>query len=88
MEITRLSTKGQIILPKSIRTKYAWEPGVKFEVEEAAGGVLLRPLKRFPRKTLDKVVGSLKYTGKAKTIEEMDAAIGEEVKKRHARGRY
>jgi hypothetical protein len=34
------------------------------------------------------VQGSLHYTGRPKTIEEMDEAITAEVKRRHARGRY
>jgi hypothetical protein len=34
------------------------------------------------------VRGSLRYEGPPKTIEEMDAGIVAEVKRRHARGRY
>lgn len=88
METTRLSTKGQIILPKSIRSKNAWGPGLEFEIQEMSGGVLLKPVKRFPRTTLDQVAGCLKYKGKPKTIEEMDAGIAKAVKERYARGRY
>ena len=44
METTRLSSKGQIILPKSIRASHQWEPGVEFAVEDTPEGVLLRPL--------------------------------------------
>jgi AbrB family looped-hinge helix DNA binding protein len=33
MEITRLSTKGRIILPKAIRDARAWAPGTEFTVE-------------------------------------------------------
>ena len=47
METTRLSTKGQIILPKGIRVSNAWGPGTEFTVEEAGGGILLRPAARF-----------------------------------------
>ena len=35
METTRLSTKGQIVLPKTIRASRAWGPGTEFTVEEA-----------------------------------------------------
>jgi len=27
MEITKLSTKGQVILPKTVRDAYGWNPG-------------------------------------------------------------
>ncbi|MEP7352175.1 MAG: AbrB/MazE/SpoVT family DNA-binding domain-containing protein [Acidobacteriota bacterium] len=88
METTRLSTKGQLILPKSVRDAKGWGAGTEFTVEETREGVLLRPAGRFPRTKLEDVVGILKYTGKPKTLAEMDQAITDEVKRRHARGRY
>ena len=88
MEITRLSTKGQIILPKNIRTSRAWAPGTEFTVEETGDGVLLRPTGRFRETTLDQVAGCLRPRRKSKTVAQMDAAIGREVMRRHDRGRY
>ena len=86
---TRLSTKGQLILPKSIRDARAWGPGTELEIENTKDGVLLRPKKSFfPPTKIDAVFGCLKYTGKAKTIAEMDQGIMDEVKRRHASGRY
>jgi AbrB family looped-hinge helix DNA binding protein len=88
METTRLSTQGQIVLPKSVRTAHAWGPGTEFAVEETREGILLRPARLFPRTTLDQVVGCLRYKGKAKTLKEMDDAIRRGVMERHDRGRY
>jgi AbrB family looped-hinge helix DNA binding protein len=88
MEITRLSTKGQIILPKNIRTARAWGPGTEFTVEETSDGVLLRPSKRFPETRLEDVVGCLQWKGKPKTLAQMREGIAREVKRRHDRGRY
>ena len=85
MEITRLSTKGQIVLPKSIR---ASRPGTKFTVEETPDGILLRPAGHFPKADLDEVAGCLRSTGKSRTLAQMRAAIGREVFRRHGRGRY
>src|SRR5215472_12977882 len=48
METTRLSSKGQVILPKSIRDAHRWQRGTEFMVEDTAVGVLLRPAKPFP----------------------------------------
>lgn len=48
METTRLSTKGQIVLPRSIRVSREWGPGTKFTIEETGEGILLRP-SVFPR---------------------------------------
>ncbi len=88
METTKLSTKGQVILPKSIRDAKKWTPGMEFEVEETREGVLLRPKSRFPRTRIEDVAGMLKYTGKPKTIEEMDEAVSRGIRERFARGRY
>jgi AbrB family looped-hinge helix DNA binding protein len=88
MEITRLSTKGQIILPKNIRDSRAWGPGTRFTVEESGDGILLRPASRFPESSLDEVAGSLRSKGKPKTLAQMRDAVKREVNRRHDRGRY
>ena len=88
METTRLSTKGQIVLPKNIRISRAWPPGTEFTVEETGDGILLRPAGRFPRADLDEVAGCLRSKGKSKTFAKMSTAVGREVIRRHDRGRY
>jgi AbrB family looped-hinge helix DNA binding protein len=88
METTRLSTKGQIVLPKNIRASRAWGPGTEFTVEETSDGVLLRAARPFPETDLEEVAGCLRYKGKAKTVAQMNAAIAREVVRRHDRGRY
>lgn len=88
METTRLSTKGQIILPKNIRTSHGWGPGTEFTVEEAGDGILLRAAARFPKTELHQVAGCLRSKRKPKTIAQMHAAIEREVIRRHDRGRY
>jgi len=60
METTRLSTKGQIVLPKTMRTSRAWGPGTEFTVEETGEGVLLRPAAHFPQTSLEEVAGCLR----------------------------
>ena len=88
MKTTRLSTKGQIVLPKEIRVARAWGPGTKFTVEETGEGLLLRPATLFPEARLQDVAGYLRSKGKAKTPAQMRASIVPEVKRRHDRGRY
>jgi AbrB family looped-hinge helix DNA binding protein len=88
MDTTVLSSKGQVILPKSIREAHRWQPGTEFIVESTAEGVLLRPVKPFPSTRIEDVAGCLRHRGKPKTLEQMEAAIGAEVKARHDRGRY
>ena len=88
MTTTRLSTKGQIVLSKDIRTSRGWGPGTEFIIEETGDGILLRPAGRFPPIELDQVAGCLRSKGKPKTIAQMRAAIKSEVLRRNDRGRY
>lgn len=88
MEKTRLSSKGQVILPRSVRQAHNWPPGTEFSVETVDEGVLLRPLKPFVPTRLEDVFACLRHEGPARTVEEMEAAIRAGVKRRHAGGRY
>jgi AbrB family looped-hinge helix DNA binding protein len=82
---TRVSTKGQVILPKAIREKRQWNAGTELVVEETEEGVLLKPVALFPRTEPKKVFGMLAYSGKPKTIEEMNSGILAEAKRRYDR---
>jgi len=86
METTRLSSKGQIILPKSVRESHHWVPGTEFVVVDTPDGILLRPAKSFPPSRLEEVVGCTGYKGPTKTLQDMEDAIERGVKARHARG--
>ncbi len=85
MKTTRLSSQGRIILPKSIRTLHQWEPGVEFEVQDTANGVLLRPVKNSPPSSLMDVVGCTGYRGPRRSLQDMDAAIAKGLKARRGR---
>jgi len=88
MGTTHLSSKGQVIIPKSVREAHKWPPGTVFSIEDMGDGVLLRPVKTLPPSRLDDVAGCLSAPGPARTVEEMDAANETELRARHDRGRY
>jgi AbrB family looped-hinge helix DNA binding protein len=88
MAMTRVSTKGQVILPKAIRQRQRWGPGTRLVVEEREDGVLLRPAPVFPATRPEQVFGSLAYAGPPKSLEDMEAGIMAEARRRHARDRY
>lgn len=81
----RLSTKGQVILPKSIRQRRHWDAGTRLIVEDTVDGVLLKAAPVFEPARSDVVFGSLKVPGPPKTLEEMDAGILAEAKRCYAR---
>ena len=43
---TRLSAKGQLVLPKAVRDRLQWPPGTELEVVEHGGSVTLRAVPR------------------------------------------
>jgi len=85
METTKLSSKGQVVLPKSVRDQHGWAPGTEFEVESTPDGVRLRAKAPFARTELRNVFGSVHHAGPAKTLEEMDDGIRAAVARRHRR---
>jgi len=80
MNTARLSSKGQLIIPKPIRQMHGWDTGQELEVIDTEQGVFLKTKSPFAETTLDEVVGSLIYRGKTKSIAEMDQAIATGVK--------
>jgi len=75
MAKTRLSSKGQVIIPKSSRDTHHWEVGQELVVIDTEEGVLLKPARPFPVATLDELAGCLRYRGPAKSLDEMEGAI-------------
>ena len=83
MSRTRISSKGQVVIPKDVRERHGWKEGTELEVEDAANAVTLRAANSpFPRTTLDEAFGCLKYRGRPLTIKEMDEAVAREARKR------
>lgn len=79
---TVVSTKGQVVLPKTIRNTRQWAVGTRLTVEDTPEGVLLKPVSAFPETDIDAVFGSMPHKGPALSIEQMNAAIALEAKRR------
>jgi AbrB family looped-hinge helix DNA binding protein len=88
MQTTKLSTKGQIILPKASRNSRSWGPGTEFTVIETRDGILLQPTARFPKTDLAEVAGCLRSRTKLTKADQTYTAIDREVTRRHDSGRY
>lgn len=84
---TTVSTKGQVILPKSIRQRREWDAGTRLLVEDTPDGVLLKSAPAFTETRPQDVFGSLPHRGEPKTLDEMEAAVLAEARRRHARDR-
>ncbi len=71
----RLSTKGQLIIPKPIRERHGWLPGSELALEDRGDAVIVRSARPGPETTLEELVGCAGYRGPARSVEEMEAAI-------------
>jgi AbrB family looped-hinge helix DNA binding protein len=73
MAIARLTSKGQVTIPKSVRDALSLHTGDKLEfVVRQSGDALIRPITR----NVDDVFGKLHKPGrKPVSVEEMDSAI-------------
>jgi AbrB family looped-hinge helix DNA binding protein len=80
-QTTKLSTKGQVVLPKSLRAAHRWKPGTEFVVQERDGGILLVPKSGAKSRTWKSLLGCLPYSGRRKSIREMDEGVAAEAQK-------
>jgi AbrB family looped-hinge helix DNA binding protein len=82
---TRVSTKGQVVLPKAIRDKRGFGPGAELIVEERPEGVLLQPAAKAGATRYEDVRGSLGPVDRVVSIEEMHEGVLEEARRRWLR---
>jgi len=79
---TRLSTKGQLIIPKEIRERHGWTAGVELLVEDRGDSVILRRAVDLPETTVDDLVGCTGYKGPTLSLEDMEAGIARGARER------
>lgn len=76
---TRLSAKGQVVIPKDVRDHLRLKPGQELDVIETGGGVLLRPVLRKSGLSMDEVQARLRailgpWKGPPLSVEDIDQA--------------
>ena len=81
METTKLSSKGQVIIPKPIRSAHHWVTGQELVVIDLGDGVLLKPKSPFKETKIDDAASCLSYSGKTKSLADMEEAIKRGVRK-------
>ncbi|ESZ86987.1 MAG: regulatory protein [Blastomonas sp. CACIA14H2] len=59
-DITRLSAKGQIVIPKDVRDRLGWAQGRDLEVIPMGDGVMLRPVAQTKRLSIDEATRELR----------------------------
>ena len=91
MHTTQMSSKGQVIIPKDIRTRRHWLPGTRLVAEETPEGVLLRAARSTSTQSLEAGLAAMhalaNHRGRPKTLAEMDAAVAREARNTASRSR-
>jgi AbrB family looped-hinge helix DNA binding protein len=82
METTKLSSKGQVIIPKALRSAHRWEAGLELMVIDTGDGLLLKPKAPFAPSELSEVFGMFKGRVAARTDEQIKAALLQDMRRK------
>ena len=73
---TSLSTKGQVVIPKSVRDALAWPDGMMLSIQAHPQGVLLSPAHHyFAPSDPETARGCMNYKGPALSLDEIDQKL-------------
>jgi AbrB family looped-hinge helix DNA binding protein len=77
MDIARISSKGQIVIPKSLRDSHRIRTGDRFIVSSVGDELRLRPVSGIDQVSLDSVAGMLHDASRRKLGDaDVEARIG------------
>jgi AbrB family looped-hinge helix DNA binding protein len=85
---TKVSTRGQVVIPKGMRDAYQWEVGQELDVVDTGDGLLLKTRPASKAASWKDVVGCLNHLAKGKPVptdEDMQAAVREMATQRYRR---
>ena len=71
----RLSSKGQLVIPRAIREALHWNAGTELTVVRTGSGVMIQALPRQSGKRLEALRGCLDYRGPPLSDEELCAPV-------------
>jgi AbrB family looped-hinge helix DNA binding protein len=78
---TKLSAKGQVVIPKDVRDALGLKPGQALDVTQTGGGVLLRPVADKPQRTFEEVMirirARINHDGPRASLEDMKQAVSD-----------
>ena len=77
METSILTSKGQLLIPKRLRTKYGIKSGVKVIFEETDKGVLIKPMNEQYFKSFAGILKSGNLAEDMKKMKEEEKALEE-----------
>jgi AbrB family looped-hinge helix DNA binding protein len=79
---TRLSAKGQVVIPKDVRDALGLRPGMRLEVGTRDTTITLKPIAQknlFPRTTLADLDAIPKWNGRTRSIDEISSLSDDDI---------
>ena len=70
-----MSSKGQVVLPKSLRMAHHCKPGTEFIIEDRADSIVLRPRRQHSKIAWDDMIGCVNYKGPCKTLRQTHEGV-------------
>lgn len=76
---TKVSGKGQVVIPKDVRDRYGIDAGSVLDVIEMADGFFMRPHRKKSGRSFDEILADIRsiyrHEGPPVSIEDMNASI-------------
>lgn len=82
MDSVALSSKGQFVLPKTIRDRHHWQPGTRLVIIDRGDEVVIKSAEPFAATTFEAPHSLSVYAGKRLSLDDMDQAVACEAGKR------
>lgn len=74
-ETVKLSSKGQLVIPRNIRAALNWNTGTELSIIATHDGVMIKPASKKTGTRLEQLRGCVHYTGPALSDEELCAPV-------------
>ena len=81
MESVALSSKGQFVIPKDIRTRHHWQAGARLIVIDRGDEVIIKSAEPFVATSFESPDTPPVYKGKPLSLADMDRAVAAEAGK-------
>ncbi len=74
-ETVRLSSKGQLVIPRAMREALHWDAGMELKMVRTGSGLVIQPPPKKSGKRLEDLRGYLNYQGPPLSDEELHAPV-------------
>jgi AbrB family looped-hinge helix DNA binding protein len=81
MKTVALSSKGQFVFPKAIRTRHHWHAGTRLVVIDRGDEVVIKAAEPFAVTSFESIDAPSVYKGRRLSIADMDSAVAAEAGK-------